>query len=743
VTIDVSPSVVLSGTEVTWTVSETNDGDVALTGVFVNLDRTLPGGVDDGDVAVLDETSASFVGTDTGGDGVLSPGETWTWVVTTTVLADDTVTATGHGIDPLGRDITFPLDPDERASATVDVVFPSTEVTIDVSPSVVLSGTEVTWTVSETNDGDVPLTGVFVNLDRTLPGGVDDGDVAVLDETSASFVGTDTGGDGVLSPGETWTWAVTTIVLADDTVTATGHGIDPLGRDITFPLDAQERASAAVRVVASSTDVDISAEPSFVAPGDEVVWTVVERNDGTTALGDVRVDLSTDGGDTVFLTLTNASATFVGGDSTNPGVLDPGEAWTWQVSTFPADDVTVTATGYGTDPFGQEITWPLDPDERASASVDVARSSTAVTISADPAVVVAGSSVTWTVTETNDGETPLEGVFVNLDTTLGPAGQDDGDLARLDATSPGFTGDDGDGVLESGETWQWVLVTSPSADVTVTATGHGLDPLGRDITWPDDPDERAAASVDVIRPSTMLTIAADPSSTAPGGPVQLTVVERNDGDVPLTEPYVELEDGSGTVTMELRATGLSNGDTNGNGVLDPGEAWTWIVTVTPEVTTTYTATGHGLDPLGRDITWPLDPDERASVTVTVVAGDDGCTPGFWKNHPEDWVGYSPTQLVGSVFDDVPPSLGGATLLQALSFGGGSGTEGAARILLRAGVAALLNAAHPEVSYLLSTAQVIDEVSEALASGSRDTILDLADRLDRANNAGCTVDGRQP
>jgi hypothetical protein len=62
---------------------------------------------------------------------------------------------------------------------------------------------------------------------------------------------------------------------------------------------------------------------------------------------------------------------FTGGDDANVGVLDPGEAWTWVVVTAPEQDVTVTATGFGTDPLGNVVTWPGDPDERASASVDV------------------------------------------------------------------------------------------------------------------------------------------------------------------------------------------------------------------------------------------------------------------------------------------------------------------------------------------------------------------------------------
>jgi hypothetical protein len=93
----------------------------------------------------------------------------------------------------------------------------------------------------------------------------------------------------------------------------------------------------------------------------------------------------------------------------------------------------------------------------------------------------------------------------------------------------------------------------------------------------------------------------------------------------------------------------------------------------------------------------------------------------------------------SVFD-VPDALGldDQTLVQALGYGGGSGTSGAARILLRAGVAAVLNSAHPDVDYSRTTADVIATVNAALASNNRSTMLTLAAALDADNNKGCPL-----
>jgi hypothetical protein len=131
-----------------------------------------------------------------------------------------------------------------------------------------------------------------------------------------------------------------------------------------------------------------------------------------------------------------------------------------------------------------------------------------------------------------------------------------------------------------------------------------------------------------------------------------------------------------------------------------------------------------------------DPSHYLGIAPT------GCTPGYWKNHPDAWppTGYSLVQLVDSVFAAAAayPGIGSSTLLEALDFGGGPGVDGAARILLRAAVAALLNASHPGVTYPMTEAQVIASVDAALASGDRDTMLILASALDADNNLGCPL-----
>ena len=111
-----------------------------------------------------------------------------------------------------------------------------------------------------------------------------------------------------------------------------------------------------------------------------------------------------------------------------------------------------------------------------------------------------------------------------------------------------------------------------------------------------------------------------------------------------------------------------------------------------------------------------------SITCEPSTGSEGCTPGYWKNHLSSWpAGYATTDIFDTVFGTsyFSPSF---TLLNALNQGGG-----ALNRLARHGTAALLSAAHPDVDYPYSVAQVIEWVQ-----------LGVADPLAQANELGCPI-----
>lgn len=247
------------------------------------------------------------------------------------------------------------------------------------------------------------------------------------------------------------------------------------------------------------------------------------------------------------------------------------------------------------------------------------------------------------------------------------------------------------------------------------------------------------------------TVTSSDSACYQGNTALITIEKRTNGADADTPPGPEIPVG-GTVnwtyvvtnTGEVALTGVSVTDDRGVTVTCPkttlaaGESMTCTASGTA-VAGQYSniGTASGTPPAGGAVT-ASDPSHYNGIAVA----DQGCTPGYWKNHTDSWppTGYSPTQTVSSAFAQsaLYPTLGAASLLDSLGFAGGAGAEGAAEILLRAATAALLNAAHGGVSYPRTAASVIADVNAALATQNRDAMLALAAALDADNNRGCPL-----
>lgn len=143
------------------------------------------------------------------------------------------------------------------------------------------------------------------------------------------------------------------------------------------------------------------------------------------------------------------------------------------------------------------------------------------------------------------------------------------------------------------------------------------------------------------------------------------------------------------------------------------------------------------------ISFCYEGEALANAATVTPKPFEGCTVVYWKmpKHYHTWTaaGFSIRQTLESVFD-VPDTFGldSTTLPQALDLSGGSGTTGAAPVLLRGAVAALLNSAHPGVNYPRKTDHIIADVNAALASNDRDTMLTLGSALDADNDVGCPL-----
>jgi hypothetical protein len=135
---------------------------------------------------------------------------------------------------------------------------------------------------------------------------------------------------------------------------------------------------------------------------------------------------------------------------------------------------------------------------------------------------------------------------------------------------------------------------------------------------------------------------------------------------------------------------------------------------------------------GRTVCFDVGTDEclkSVDAGLCKKPGGEGCTPGYWKNHLDAWVGYDPGDDFNTTFGcELMP--GGTTFDDAINAKGGH--ENA---LARHAVAALLNAASPDVSYDLTEDEII-----ALVCGADSNWESVKDMLDELNNSGCPLGG---
>jgi hypothetical protein len=115
-------------------------------------------------------------------------------------------------------------------------------------------------------------------------------------------------------------------------------------------------------------------------------------------------------------------------------------------------------------------------------------------------------------------------------------------------------------------------------------------------------------------------------------------------------------------------------------------------------------------------------DEQQNVVLPVPLD-------HWKqgHHNDSWVGYTPDQSFEAIFGR-NAFTGDPSLATVLGFGGGLNALG------RHAVAALLNAASPDVSYEYSTSEVISKYRAAFDAGTAE-IEATKNLFDVANNAG--------
>lgn len=539
-------------------------------------------------------------------------------------------------------------------------------------------GSPVRWEYEVKNTGGVRLTHIVVTDDQ----GVDVKCALDALEPGESMTCT---GAGVAEPCQ--------YKNIGKAVGKAPDGTEVSAEDPSHYLGGQN-AKIDIESAVNGQDADTPTGPE-IQTGSAVSWTFAVKNTGDVQLTGIRV--------------TDSKGLAVSCPKTS---LRPGEPMTCTASgTAAAGQFASLATVTAAPPCGPDVQ-DDDPGhyKGVGPGIELQKLTNGVDSAQAPGASVAvGSTVTWQYVVKNTGQVTLthvqvtddQGVAVSCPKTTLAAGESmtctgSGTAVACQYTNLGTATGKAGAVTVSDDDRSWYY-GQPNAALDLESAVNG-----------NDADTAPGIAVSA------------------GQALQWTHVVKNNGNVTLTGITVADDQG---LAVSCPKTTLAAGESmtcTGGGTASAGQH-------------RHVASAAGKTPCGASVS---DSDPTHYFYDPPAPGGQGCTPGYWKNHTDSWpaTGYSPGQKVQSVFAKASlyPGLGSDTLHAALSFKGGSTLEGAAGNLLRASVAALLDASHPGVDYPRTPASVISDVDAALASGNRDTLLSLASALDADNNLGCPL-----
>jgi hypothetical protein len=533
---DSAPGPVIEvGEKVTWTYYVTNDGNYDLTDVVVTDS--------DGGLAV------GYVSGDTSGDWILDAGETWVYeahgvAVSTAYMNTGFVKAKAIAFTVTDSDVAhYQGVPEPPVNVSISIEKSTNNQDADTAPGPLVGvPSQVVWTyeVTNTSDGTIALTDVVVTDD-------------VLGPITNLFSG-DADNDNKLDKGETWIFkAVGPAIVGQysniGTVTAKAGSVEVIDSDPSHYYGYTPLEISIDKVTNGHDGIDIPV-------GEPVKWTYYVTNPWNLPLQNIQV---TDSDPAVV-------PVYQYGDD-GDGQLDPGETWV-----FEANGVAISGTyenkGSVSGEFHYEgAVYPVTDDDTSSymgviAGIGIKKATNGFNADDAPGPwVQVGDPVIWTYEVKNSGDVDLTAVDLSDDQGVVPAY---------------LAGDDGDGILEKGETWTYKAtgVAAPGQYKnigTVTAETE----LGAQVSA-SDPSHYfgVVASIDIEKSTNGKDADTLPGpSIVAGGEVKWTYTVTNTGTVPLNTVKVK-DDKEGTIS------GPISGDDDNNGLLDPGETWVYEKTGT-------------------------------------------------------------------------------------------------------------------------------------------------------------------
>lgn len=411
----------------------------------------------------------------------------------------------------------------------------------------------------------------------------------------------------------------------DATVTVLAS-LEPTDLPVNFE---NQVPSIALTKFTNGVDAHTPAAGPYLPVGATATFTYEVRNTGAMPLQHITV---VDDNGTPGNPVDDFSPALVGGDTNSNNLLESGETWTYQATRVVtagsyANTGSVTAEALDGTPVADS---DLSHHFGVTAAINLVKATNGQDANAAPGPYLAvGSTATFTYTVTNVGNVPLASLVMRDDngTSGNPA----------DDFSPLFVGGDtnSNGQLDLTETWTYQAtrtVTSGQYTNVGTVTGTAVNDSGQALTGvpaasDSDPSNHvgAVAGINIVKLTNAQDANTGPGPLLPvGSTATFTYVVTNTGTTPVGSVTVRDDNGTPGNPADDFAPIRQSGDTNGNGLLDVTETWTYQATRTVAAgpyTNVATVTGQGVDANGT--TFPSMPpvsDTDASNHFGFVGG---------------------------------------------------------------------------------------------------------------------------
>jgi uncharacterized repeat protein (TIGR01451 family) len=534
------------GSVVTYTVTVTNSGQTPYTGA--TFTDPLSGVLDD---AAYNSDAAATAGSVT----FASPNLTWTGNLAVgaaaTITFSVTVNSPDTGNDILASTITSATagsncaagSGDPSCTSSVPVAVLTITNTSDVSTT--QPGSVVRFTAVFTNAGQVPYTGITIasNITNVLDDATPNGDQTATSGTLA-----------LTSTGISWTGSIPVggTVTVTGTVTVnnpdTGNKVMASTLSTTAPGSncpsgsTDPRCSINVTVLIPSLTIVKTADVSTTSPGGVVHYTVTVTNSGQVPYTGATYTDQMDGvlGDAAYngdAAATTGSVSFASPDMTWTGNLAAGASatvtYSITVNNPDTGDRILTNAIVSSTPGSNCPVGGTDP--RCTVTVTDLVPGLDIVTKADRATATPGTTVHYTITATNTGNTaytgasftePLAGVLD--DATYNADGAATAGSVSFASPNLTWTGNLAVGAVAT-ITFS-VTVNNPDTGNGILATTATSATTGNNCPVGGGTDPACTTTVTVVNATTLtFTATADTAAAAAGGVVHYTITVANSG----------------------------------------------------------------------------------------------------------------------------------------------------------------------------------------------------------------------